>query len=1219
MNTGPKPPIHKENLEMSMREIPWSSKRCQNRRPSHIPGATVIQLCLLLTIALLASALHAQEYRGVITGQVTDAKGAAIPNASVVATGPQQTYNAITTAKGEFTIPLIQPGEYNISVEAPGFKKDYKQGIIVDVSAKLNLTFSLDVGSVTETISVTADQAAVNTSDASGGSIIDPEQVQNLPMNGREVYSLLTLTPGVKTPPVGNSASELNESNAYSFNGQWGNYNQFALNGAPVSQQNGGGAGTWNISPSVDAVEEFKVMTNTYDAQYGRSSGGTVNTILKSGTPKFHGTLFEYWRNSVLDANSYALGQAGEAKPFHNQNQFGGTVGGPVIGLRKSTYFFFSYEGWREAVPNSVSTTTITPDLLPGSDGSVNLSDYLQGTGKTAIYDPLTTHCAVSGQNPCEQYTRDPFPGNVIPADRISAIGVNLLKLLPLANQPGYRNNYVVSAPGLNRYNQPIARIDHDFSDKTRVYGMFAWWSGTQYLNASGFPGAAAYNGNGIDNYQSTLTQVVDATHTFRPNLFADVRVSFNRAYNLSPDGAESAGLSDVTTHSIGLTMPALPTTNHEYLPEIATDDGALPNFVGNVVNPSIFETYDLAPSVTHVVGRSNLHYGGEVSLYHDVANGIRRANGNFNFGPALTQEDPKVANNDGSSIAGFLLGYPSSGGVEYNDPTYESYKAYAAYIQDDWKVNSRLSLNLGLRFENELSPRDRNGRLQAGFCYTCVNPISSSVPSVTLPNGASFASPIMAGLEFQKNRSPYQNTWGILLPKVGASFSLTNKLVMRGGWGLYRALGFELGGTSTWDTTTSYNYSLDDGLTPNLAFSSGTPFTNGFTTPPGDSQGLASGDGDGVWADSWARKIPYTQQYSFGFQGEARGGIVWDLEFVGAHTVDLRAGSQKDHITPAQFAQGHATPSYLDQQIANPFYGNPQIPVSDYLGSHPTVPVREMMSNMPQYDSQYGPEEYEWNTPWGYSNYTSLVAKAEKRFSGGGLLSNGLSFTTSFTWGKVISATGLLNNGFLVDPGPYYGIDSSDRPFLFSVGGLYKIPIGRGGMLLSDAHGLLDEIAGGWQVNWIVNDQSGTPVSYPNGLLYTCGSYNIKSAHKSWGSYLNNSNPNCFTGFPEYTAITQGPLSVGVRNPWAEQSQVALQKQFGLFENAKLQFRAEAFNLTNTPIFNGPNTSNPNSPIQRQANIPVSQPGAYTGYGTVGPSTQNSPRELQLSLKILF
>jgi hypothetical protein len=1178
--------------------------------------SVLLWLGCILTVICSGVTLQAQEFRGTITGQVIDVAGAEVPNAIVVATSPQQTYRAITTGKGEFTIPLVQPGQYDVTVQAVGFKKSVQSGVIVDVSEKLALTFSLSVGSVEETISVSADQTQVNTSDASGGSVIDQEQVQTLPLNGRQMYSLLALTPGVKTPPVGNGASELNESNAYSINGQWGNYNQFALNGAPVSQQNGGGSGSWNISPSVDAVAEFKVKTNTYDAQYGRSSGGTVNTILKSGSPHFHGTVYDFWRNSVLDANSYALGQAGAPKPFHNQHQFGGTVGGPVIG--KSTFFFFSYEGWREATPNAVNTTTITPDVLPGADGSVNLTAYLAGTGKTAIYDPTTTHCAIANQNPCNQYVRDAFAGNIIPANRISSIGLNLLKLLPLANQPGYTSNYKVSDPGKNSYNQPIIRVDHNFGDATKVYGMFAYWTGTTSLNGSGFPGAAGY-GN-INNTLSSLTPIVDVTHTFRANLFADVRMSYNRASNLSPDGAQAAGIgTNVTPQSIGLTMPQLPTTSHQYLPEITTDDSALPQFVGNVVNPSIFETYDFSPSLTHVVGLHNLHYGGELSWYHDVANGVRQPNGYFKFGPAFTQENPKVGNNDGSSIADFLLGYPSAGGVEYNDPTYESYKSYAAFIQDDWKVNHRLALNLGLRFENELSPTDRWGRLQAGLCLTCTNPINSEVSSVVLPNGAPFAGPIVGGLEFQKNRSPYENTWGILLPKFGVSVSLTNKLVMRGGWGMYRALGFELGGTSTWDTTTGYITSQNDNLTPNGAFNTGVPYTNGFSTPPGDSQGLASGDGDGVWEDSWYRKIPYTQQYSFGFQGEAPGGIVWDTEYVGARTVDLRAGLQRDSITPAQFAAGRANPSYLDQQVANPFYGLPMIPGSSYLGSHPTVPVRELMVAYPQYDSQYGPETYEWNTPQGFSNYSSLIAKADKRFSGAGLLSNGLNFTAAFTWSKLLSATGRLNNGFLADPLPYYGIDSSDRPFLFSFAGLYKLPFGRGGFVGKDVGAFTSELISGWQLNWILTDQSGTPISFPNGYVSTCGAYNIRASHKTWDRYINNSNPSCFANFPEYTPTTLLPLTTQARNPWAMQSQVSLLKQFAIHDNVNLQFRVEAFNFTNTPIFNGPNTSNPNSPVVRQSNILEGQPGAYTGYGTVGSGVQNSPRQVQLSLKVLF
>ena len=264
MNAGPTQHRRdKMELRMNMTKTIWTSNRRKGERCLSILRGFPIGICILLAMAFQVRSLQSQEYRGIITGQVTDTNGGVIANASIVAVGPQQNYTATTSSGGDFTIPLIQPGEYTISVEVPGFKKVFRKGVLVDVSAKLNLTFVLDVGAVTETVSVTADEAAVNTSDASGGTLIDPVQVQSLPMNGREVYSLLTLTPGVKTPTSGQSMSELNESNGYSFNGQWGNYNQFALNGAPVSQQNGGGSGSWNISPSVDAVEEFKVMTNT--------------------------------------------------------------------------------------------------------------------------------------------------------------------------------------------------------------------------------------------------------------------------------------------------------------------------------------------------------------------------------------------------------------------------------------------------------------------------------------------------------------------------------------------------------------------------------------------------------------------------------------------------------------------------------------------------------------------------------------------------------------------------------------------------------------------------------------------------------------------------------------------------------------------------------------------------------------------------------------------
>jgi hypothetical protein len=1153
-------------------------------------------------------------------GQVSDMSGALIPKATLTATGPQQVYRAVASNQGEFIIPFVQPGTYTITVEAAGFKKTVRQGVVVSVSQKLNLNFALEVGATAESVIVTAESQGVNTGDASGGMVIDNQQVQNLPMNGRQIYTMLNLTPGVRTDYSGFSGTRgWDETNHVYINGQSGNYNQFALNGAPVSQQNGGGSGTWNIAPSVDAVEEFKVMTNTYDAQYGRANGGTINTILKSGTNQFHGTAFDFWRNSLLDANSYQANQRGLARPFHNQHQFGGTIGGPVPFLRKGTFFFFSFEGWREVMPVTVQQTTITPDMLPRTDGSVDLSKYLTATGRGNIYDPMTTRCLTSVGGVCSTYTRDQFAGNVVPGNRISPIGLKIMKLLPLANTAGYQNNWIATNPGRYQYNQPIIRVDHNFSDKTRFYAMYAQWAGTETRNGSGWPGAIA-----VGNYtsRSSETQVVDLTHTFTDRFFADFRASFNRMYNKGFSGAESAGVggATITAASLGLTMPAIPTTTNNYAPEFHSDDSAITsNWIGNTFSPSMFETYVVSPSLTYVLGRHNLHFGGEYNWYHDFPNGIGRPNGGVNFGAGFTQADPFVGHNDGSTIADMLLGYPSWGGVDYNLPTYESYKDYGLFIQDDWKLRKNITLNIGVRYENETSPSDRWGRLQSGMCLTCQNPITSNVkalyPGGVLPNGEKMVNPIMGGLMFQKDRSPYQNTWGIILPKVGASWAVTNKLVMRGGLGMFRALGFELGGTSTWNRSTNYQTSLDGGLTPNPAFNAGNMYPTGATTPAGDTQGLMSGVGDSIWFDGWDRKIPYTYQFSYGFQGELPGRIVWDLEYVGARTKDLRSGFQVNHLTPAQFAAGNANPGYLNQMVANPFYGAAGIPVSSSLGKNQQIEVRRLMLPYPQYYDQV----YEWNPPQGYSNYNSMVAKAEKRMSGNRLLSRGLTFTTVVTWSKLMAATDRLNNGLLADPKPTYIIDGGDTPFMFSLSGVYELPIGAGGAFASSAHGLLGQLINRWQLNWIVTTQSGSPVGFPNGYTYTCGTFNIKPSQRSYSSYLNNSQSSCFQSFPQYTAVTQLPRTTVVRNPSGPQEQVGILKQFSIYEGWKLQFRAEAFNFTNSPIFNGPSTGSPNRAITRNPAIAADQPGAYSGYGTIGSGTKNNPRQVQMSLKLVF
>lgn len=1164
---------------------------------------------LLLALFLFVSNSSAQEYRGTISGQIKDPQGAVVTRATIVVTSPEQTYNGKTDSKGDFYIPYVQPGTYKVTVTSPGFMTSVHDNVVVDVAAQVNQSFVLPIGAVSETVSISEDTLQLNTQDASGGTVLDPELVQNLPLNGRQIYMLLDLTPGVKFTQTQFGAGGYSgtrgwdTSNAYSITGQPGSYNQFMLNGAPISVQGGGGAGTWNISPSIDAIQETKVMTITFDAQYGRVGGGGINIILKNGTPHFHGTLYDFWENSILEANTYQLSQVGTPKAFHNEHQFGGTIGGPF--LKHNGFFFFSYEGYREVLPAPVVTTVPTPDMFPNS-GGVDLSNYLSATGRTGgIYDPLTTTCIVEGDSGCTTYGRQQFAGNVIPADRISPIGLSILKLFPAPNRAGYTNNYVFNGKDRYRYNMPIARVDYNLSDRTKLYGIFAWWSGHEYRNGNGLVGPAIMGD--IDNYRSSLTQVLDLTHTFSSSIVGDVRASFNRYYYADPNGTVSAGLNNLSAGDLGLTMPQIPTTSKKYAPEIDLGDN-FPNIIGNQVNPNIFETYDVGPSVTQTIGSHNLHYGAEFSLYHDVPSGIGRPNGYFGFGTDFTQNNPFQQRQDGSVIANLLLGYTDAGSVDYDIAPYESYRYVAGFVQDNWKALSNFTINAGIRWDEEFSPVERHNRLLAGMCLTCVNPISASVPSLA---------PLLGTVLYASGSQPaYPNNTELWQPKLGFSWSVNKKLVVHGGYTYSKALGIELGGASAWNESTSYNDSPDGNLHPSNAFNSGNPYPNGYITPPGSSRGALALVGTGFGIDMRDRKIPKVNQYTLGIQGTMPFGMVAEVAYLGAHTYNLRASKQLNGISATDFAEGHENPNYLDQQVPNPFYGVLSNNVS--LGQNPTIQARYLKVPYPAFDGNI----YDYTYPGGYSNYNSLLAKLEKRVSGSGALIKGLSFLTSFTWSRLIDGTGFLNNNgaSLVDAAPYYGIDGNDRAWSLAFSGAYGLPIGRGGALLAGVHGVASLLVSDWHFDWIFQNAGGTPVGYPNGENFNCGNYNILSAHKTYKSYLNNSQNTCFSTFSEYTAVTQLPLTTVIRNPYAQQTAIGLEKKFPLREGMTLQFKAEAFNVTNTPIFGGPNTGSPDQVVTRNTSVSnPNQPGAWSGYGTIGSTEQNFPRQIQLSLKLAF
>jgi len=415
----------------------------------------------LLALCLTVAGLYAQDFRATVTGIVTDPSGAAIPNAVVRATNiaTNSVKETKTTAEGVYTLPYLDPGSYNVEVTAAGFQVLKRQDIVLQVAQKLNLPLSLTVGQANTEVTVTGQQEIIETGDASRGLVFDPIKTQQYPLNGRQTYMLMSLTPGVMFTqeafgPGGFSGTRgWDVNNSYKINGARTGQNLFLLNGAPISDKDG----NWQLAPNVEAVQEFKVMTNTYDSSYGRFGGGVVNTTIKGGSNNWHGDVFDYFRNAVLDANRTENKQTtpNTKRPAHNQHQFGGVVGGPI---RKDKDFIFgSFEGWREVQPASVISDVPAAGLIDGQ----HFTDY-----GYLIFDPMTSRDCVAPTN-CRgsAYIRGPFPGNVIPQNRISPVAQKVLSYYTAANGPNPRavsSNYYNNTNGRYRYVPLLGIWDRD-------------------------------------------------------------------------------------------------------------------------------------------------------------------------------------------------------------------------------------------------------------------------------------------------------------------------------------------------------------------------------------------------------------------------------------------------------------------------------------------------------------------------------------------------------------------------------------------------------------------------------------------------------------------------------------------------------------------------------------------------------------------------------------
>ncbi len=1183
------------------------------------------------TLVLLGA--FAQEFRAVITGRVSDPSGAATPAAQLTVQNVQtnEQFKTTTGADGNYTVPFLIPGRYRIIVEATGFKRAVQESVELHINDRATLNFTLELGEVEQAVTVTAEAPLLEMSSATRGQVIENRRVTELPLNARNPFMLSALVAGVQWNgsmvyfrPFDNGAIA-----DWSINGGLTRHNEFLLDGAPNNAvTNSDGARTRssnNIAfvPPVDATEEFKIMSNTYDSQYGRSAGGIVNVTLKSGTNDLHGTGYEFMRRYWLDANNfqnnragltrYAIDpQTGENLGGHYLDQYGPQLSGPVLLPRlyngkDRTFFMFSFEGYREGTPN--------PTISSVPSKAERAGDF--STSGIAVWDPLTSRenpnfdasRAESVNNP--RYIRDQFPGNRLPASRINPIGSKLANLYPepnLGDASARFNNYLLS-PNIAKdiFRSWIGRVDHSFSPRQRMYFRYLHNRRNEDRNMNGLPDLGM-------NAQDPLVRindggVVDSVTTLSPNTIMNLRGSYNR-YIEAAYRKRAMGF-DLTT--LGFPAALSAARPQAMIPRIEPDQ--YKEWGPGAWNEQITNTLSFQGSLSRISGRHSYKSGVEIRDLRVNIKGSGWGGGRFTFSRDFTRRLPQYSDAvSGSAAASLLLGYPGGGQVENNAFLAFRWGYYALYFQDDIKLTSRLTLNLGVRYDYESAPTERYNQMNRGFAFDQVNPLTDKIKNALGLAECPTCSSLKGGLLFAgaggQPRAAFdadRNNWQ---PRVGSAYQLDRRTVLRGGYGVYYMAQAEMGGSTGFSTSTPYVSTTGGGAAGyRPANTLSNPFPTGLMLPPGAAEGLLTQAGQGFTFNLPGRRIPYVHQFSFGVQRELPWGLKLDASYAGSRarslmTNEYSAGGARgiNSNTVEQLARARQDSRWYTQAVANPFAG--LLPGTSLNSA--TVARSQLIRPYPQFSGLTQGLENVGKT-W----YNSFQFTAEKRFS------HGLTMVSSYALSKNVEELAFLNDQ---DKGPTRAPISFDRTHRWVFSGVYEFPFGKGRRFGGGVGKGLNLLVGGWQYNWIATFQSGVPTGY-SGNVDLIGNPRIQNPTIDlWFNtcvlQLDGSSrrPNAArTGFEPctnpvwairapYTLRSIPSRSGQMRNYWANQYDMSVNKTFFLSERFRAQFRFETFNTFNSPIFAAPNTD-PNSPL----------------FANVTPSQSNIPRHVQFGFKFLF
>jgi hypothetical protein len=1137
---------------------------------------------MMALFVMSAACAMAQVGRASLFGTVTDSSGAAVANAKVqiINTGTSVATAAVTNEAGFYTAPSLPVGGYQVVVEQTGFKKAVRDGITLQVDQRGQVDIALEVGNMAESITVTGEAPLVDTGSSTVGKVIENKRIQELPINGRNVLALTLLAPAVRTTFTGNPNGFADRGIALSgmsINGGPSALNAIVMDGANNNQ---GYLADINVNPTVDAVQEFKVQSATMSAEFGFTAGGVINLVTKSGTNEFHGTLYHFLRNDKLDArNTFAAVRA----PFR-YNQFGGALGGPikipkVYDGTNRTFFFYNYETWYfRRANNPIGSTPI--DTWRRGD----FSDFRNANGVLIpIFDPDTLRREGS------QVFRSQFAGNVIPTSRLDPTTVAFLRYMPTPNRTPVnpftqQQNYISSFSEGREMQQHTGKIDHRFSDKNNMYGRYTFYR--HFTNAGNLqspwpdPDVRAR----LDDLRNN-NFVINDTHSFSANLLNELRVSVAR----SSFPFQAASFGKNLPRELGL-HPTIPSDTLPFLSNFGFS-----NFGAFTVGLRGSTNWQLFNMTTWIKGNHIIKIGYDHRL--NQANNLQREtpSHSFNFGGGLTS-NPASPAGTGAPFATFLLGNVASAtGFMYLGESQKSFSS-SIFVQDDWRVTRSLTVNLGLRWDYQQWPRERN------------NGTSNFDPSTNIPGTNLRGRTVFAGVDY--GPSPFEPIYNNFGPRVGLAYDIGGRgtTVFRAGYSIYYPSTFyrdTFGATSGFaNTQTQYVPPGGDTNLPAFLFRNGLPFAP--TQPLGPRLGPAGFLGQNVTWDQPNERVPMSQQWSASLQQQIKGWLL-DATYSANRGTHFLAGSYNlNAVRPENWVNGL---SLTQQRVPNPYAG--QVPGS--LGAA-TITLQQSLADFPYYNAVNVR-----NPHLGNSNYHALLFTAERRFQGG------LVVLFSYTKAKLISDSvvtpinfgpGLEQVGLVGYQDPLgsrrleRSIDPSDIAQRGVVSLVYELPFGRGRAFGANVNGFANALIGGWQLNTITTMQSGVPVAIS-------GANNFRASRpNSTGASAKLDNPTAsrwfdttqFVNPPNFTLGTLGPILPDVRAPGIFNMDLSAIKDTRLTEAVRLQFRAEAFNWLNNVNLGLPNGGFSAGPDGRNQSA---------AFGTI--VSARDARIIQFGLKLIF